>query len=225
MTQAQIWVLEIDADLNQCYQKGHQVLGALEQAEIGMYQTIVDKGLASFSRIVPRVLASVFIDCSVLPHEWFFGRTVHGGRYLRGPSGLILNISLADTQKFIVISMSRSSDIGVDIDTISHDLNWRDITTRFFPPCDQKLFDDLPDSMGAQIFMMIWTAKEAFAKATGIKFANVLKKSLSGLTDNGQWSITWFRDDVNTLALCAHPNGLPFTLKKISAASVIALLP
>ena len=68
--------------------------------------------------------------------------------------------------------MSSRQGIGVDIEPLYRDTNWRRIVRRWFTEREQDWLLAQPDQ---DTFLQVWTLKEAWLKATGRGIANNLQ--------------------------------------------------
>jgi 4'-phosphopantetheinyl transferase len=85
-------------------------------------------------------------------------RTDRGRPELRDRS---LRFSLSHTEGVALVGVTRSGDIGVDVERI--DRSVRDLTRAVFTPEELDLWDGEPET-----FFRRWTLKEAYAKARGL---------------------------------------------------------
>ncbi|PYE85132.1 4'-phosphopantetheinyl transferase family protein [Phyllobacterium leguminum] len=194
-------------------------IGELEAAEINAYQRNSDRRLAGFSRIAARVAASTIVEDRVRPNEWAFSRTTAGARLLRAPSGLSVNIAIADNEHILVIYATLGHSVGVDVELWERPSGWRDIAERFFSKPERDLIQRFPDKKSSDIFTILWTGKEAIAKASGAQLVDYLDVSLIGpsvkcpytLQRKGatyeKWKIQWLDIGSNLVASCCATGG------------------
>lgn len=202
-------------------------LGELETAEINAYQTISDRRLARLSRAAGRVAASTMAGGTVLPKEWSFSRTTAGGRSLRAPGGPQVSIGIADNEHILAICANLTSCVGVDVESWHRPLGWRDTAERFFSRPERDLVERLPDKESSDLFTMLWTGKEALAKANGAQLVDFLDLPLIGpdlrcpqaLWRQGaaheKWRVRWFNVGITLVAICCdvgNPCRIPITV-------------
>jgi phosphopantetheinyl transferase len=237
------WLLPIGTDQLPRMEICDSVLGVLEQAEVAAYQTNHDRQLASLSRAAARIAASTIVEKAVLPHEWSFSRAPGGGRFLRALDGLLMNVSIADNENFLAICMNNMMHgIGVDVESWQRPVGWRDTASRFFSAQEQSLLGHLSDEEGSDVFTMLWTGKEALAKASGKQLADLLALPLveSNQTNQqtllleglirDQWNIRWFDFGVDLVAICcdttmscALPTIVPIDCVKAINAKILEI--
>ncbi|MBA3771273.1 MAG: 4'-phosphopantetheinyl transferase superfamily protein [Ramlibacter sp.] len=227
MTEGVFWLLPIGGRSLPEEELYASCLGELETVEINAYQTSSDRRLASLSRAAARVAASAMVGGRVRPKEWAFSRTTAGGRLLRASSGPQVSIGIADNEHILAICADLTSCVGVDVESWQRPLGWRDTAERFFSRPERDLIQRLPDKEGSDVFTMLWTGKEALAKANGAQLVDFLDLSLigpdlrcsQGLWREGvaheKWRVRWFDLGIALVAICCEvgkPCRIPITV-------------
>jgi phosphopantetheinyl transferase len=177
---AQTWLIPVGQGLSEAPAWTEASLGTLELAEIERYSTEVDRQLARVSRAVGRLAATRLIRGEVTPGSWVFERTAHGGRRLRAPNGHLVHIGVADNDSMLVICADASAVPGVDIESWSPPAHWNEIAERFFARQENAALRALPLTEAATAFTLLWTAKEALAKALETPLADMLDTAVIG---------------------------------------------
>jgi 4'-phosphopantetheinyl transferase len=90
------------------------------------------------------------------------------------PTGLRFN--LAHSENFAAIAVSKSCDVGVDIEQVRPIPDARDLVSRFFSQSESVAFHSLPEDQRSAAFFNLWTRKEAWLKATGEGIAHLLNQ-------------------------------------------------
>lgn len=104
------------------------------------------------------------------PTDWRFDATPLGKPFLATqPAGLDLRFSLSHAHSLVAVAIAQGFDIGVDVEasdrSSAHDM---DIADRCFTPEEATLLRSLADAQQRQdLFLTLWTLKEAVVKATG----------------------------------------------------------
>ncbi|GFO69936.1 4'-phosphopantetheinyl transferase [Geomonas limicola] len=114
----------------------------------------------------------------VLLSEGEFGK-LHLSEHLE-PDSLCFNLSHAG--KYLVIAVSAGSEVGVDLEEIRGDLDFRPMAERYFAPSEQQELFALEPAQQLTAFYRCWTRKEAYLKGTGVGFsqpANSFQVSLA----------------------------------------------
>ena len=79
-----------------------------------------------------------------------------------------INISFSSTQQFCAIALGQNMQLGVDIEPIKYDSEYRQMAKMFFSEEENKFLERISDEKLTEAFLKIWTAKEAFIKANKI---------------------------------------------------------
>lgn len=88
----------------------------------------------------------------------------YGKPYLDGVN-IFFNVS--HSYDWVLIGLSPTIDLGVDIEKIRTDLNLTQLANRFFSEAEVSFLNQLPDAKKAIGFFNAWTRKEAYIKARG----------------------------------------------------------
>ncbi len=83
--------------------------------------------------------------------------------------GIFFNVSHAD--RVAMIAVSRSREIGIDVERIDPSFAHEQIPERFFSPREVAALRALPESRQLEAFFDYWTRKEAYMKGRGLGFA------------------------------------------------------
>jgi len=83
-----------------------------------------------------------------------------------GSSGnLYFNVSHAGS--LAIFAVSRSREVGIDIERVDPSFVQEQIPERFFSPREVEMLRSLPESSQLEAFFNCWTRKEAYVKARG----------------------------------------------------------
>ena len=102
------------------------------------------------------------------PTDLRFTKNHYGKPALAGEE-VQFNLSHADDMA--AIAVTRSSEVGVDIERIRPGVEGEEIARRFFSPREVEAFLALPPGEREAAFFRCWTRKEAFIKAVGEGFS------------------------------------------------------
>lgn len=95
-------------------------------------------------------------------------RSDKGKPLLRQPAGWHFNLS--HSRDTAVLAVARQP-VGIDVEYADRKANWAGIAQRMFHPQEQAQLQALPIAQQAVRTAQLWTAKEAWAKATGLGVA------------------------------------------------------
>jgi len=111
-----------------------------------------------------RALLSAYLCCTHA--DLLIGRAEHGKPFLIRPSGLEFNLS--HSADALLVGLSRTLPLGVDIETLRRARPALALARRFFTANEAvalSLVEDGPPRQRA--FLRLWSAKEAVVKALG----------------------------------------------------------
>ncbi|SET42645.1 4'-phosphopantetheinyl transferase [Marinobacter segnicrescens] len=140
---------------------------------LGTYEREVASGMAT-GRLMEFVHSRWLVRQSlygVSGHAPHLCRPVHGRPVASAePEGW--HLSLSHSHGMSACAVSSRQGIGVDIEPLYRDTNWRRIVHRWFTEREQDWLLAQPDQ---DTFLQVWTLKEAWLKATGRGIANNLQ--------------------------------------------------
>ncbi|MBA4020392.1 MAG: 4-phosphopantetheinyl transferase [Pirellula sp.] len=82
-----------------------------------------------------------------------------------------LRFNLSHTRGGALIGVSRSLEVGVDIEATQRETSCLDLADRYFSPSEVAALRQLPDSRQRERFFELWTLKESYIKARGMGLA------------------------------------------------------
>jgi 4'-phosphopantetheinyl transferase len=110
-----------------------------------------------------RAILALYQDCS--PDEVRFAYTSYGKPHLAGETEWRFN--LTHSHGLALLAVTRSREIGVDVERIRDNLEGEQLAQRFFSPREVAALRSLPAELRREAFFHCWTRKEAYIKAVG----------------------------------------------------------
>ena len=110
-----------------------------------------------------------------------------------------LEFNLSHSGEVALIALTRGEEIGVDVERIREDFEFKPIAQRFFTSNEVAALQDLPVNLQREAFYKCWTSKEALLKAKGTGLSGSLDEVQIVLTTGpgvrvtfaaGEWSLT-----------------------------------
>lgn len=104
------------------------------------------------------------------PTDIAFGETNYGKPFLEANCGRdadSLRFNLSHSGDQALCAVTRSREIGVDIEQVREDFDVYEIADRFFSPGEVAALRALPQASLREGFFTCWTRKEAYIKARG----------------------------------------------------------
>jgi 4'-phosphopantetheinyl transferase len=114
-------------------------------------------------RAILRALLAVYLQRS--PAELRFGSGEFGKPSLLEADGIHFNLS--HTGDLTLYAVTRGQPVGVDVESVRPFPDALEIAERFLSPSEYSLLKALPESDRERAFLISWTRKEAYLKATG----------------------------------------------------------
>lgn len=120
--------------------------------------------------LVREVLAELLC---VAPREMEFCEGEFGKPYLCGQAGLEdgLRFNVSHAGGKLLVAVSRTREIGVDLEEIREDLAFRPMAERYFSLREKEELFGLDPAEQLKAFYRCWTRKEAYMKGTGSGFS------------------------------------------------------
>jgi 4'-phosphopantetheinyl transferase len=188
--QVDIWLTSL-ASVGDELQLAYQPL--LSAAEHERWRRFLVEG-ARLQHLVARALVRTTLSryAAVPEDAWEFEPNCYGRPYVSQPTAFRdLHFNLSHTDGLVVCAVSRSSDIGVDVENIQRRVDILELAPSVFAPAEvlsvrQSRPDDRVDR-----FFSYWTLKEAYIKARGMGLSLALDGfwfELSGAAPRVQFS-------------------------------------
>jgi 4'-phosphopantetheinyl transferase len=149
-------------------------LSAEENARAEKFKFDKDRKRYILTHGLLRVILSLYAD--VAAEELTFTENRYGKPELVHPSGSNLTFNLSHSQERALIGIARGRQIGVDIEYVKNDFEWKEIVERFFSPREIQMINALAKNLQHRAFFTCWTRKEAYVKATGMGLSLPLKE-------------------------------------------------
>ncbi len=108
------------------------------------------------------------------PASLRLGRSPSGKPFLEadGPAAA-LRFNLSHSGDRAAAVLSRGREVGVDIERIDPDLNWRGVAGPMFSAREMEGLSAFPESRRREAFFALWTCKEAYLKAVGTGLVDI----------------------------------------------------
>jgi 4'-phosphopantetheinyl transferase len=116
--------------------------------------------------VLRKVLAASY-RCD--PEGLRFGVGERGKPFLENPSegSERIEYNLSHSGDLVLIGVCFGGPVGVDVERLSRNVEFEDLSDRFFAPEEAEAVRCRPDGQRRRIFFDTWVCKEAFIKAVG----------------------------------------------------------
>jgi 4'-phosphopantetheinyl transferase len=144
----------------------------------------------------------------VSPGELLFSYGAHGKPRLAAPDGENhLYFNLAHSDSVAVYAVSRSHEVGIDLERIRSIHEAEEIAAHFFHERERARWLSLPSDQRADAFFDFWTGKEALCKARGEGIGDRMQQSDAAaardVSNGSAWSLQSFRPALDYTAAVA----------------------
>jgi 4'-phosphopantetheinyl transferase len=128
------------------------------------------------------------------PSGLSFAQGENGKPYLRPGSGDVF-FNLSHSGDYTLIAVTKCLRVGVDIEGIRSNIDFLDLSRKFFSPSECAWLDGQPLSKQVVAFFRLWVMKEAFLKATGVGLSDSLNEIDVTFTSNGNAAVRYPGND------------------------------
>lgn len=157
-------------------------LSAAERARAERLRLPAPRILALTARALLRYTLSQCVD--VPPTEWEFMVDSFGKPHLQ-PNAHGLHFNVTHTDGLAAVAVARQPNVGIDAEPRTRQVNLG-MAQRYFAPSEAALVEQAPATEQADVFLRLWTLKEAYVKACGRGLRVPLEQFAFVLTDPPQ---------------------------------------
>jgi 4'-phosphopantetheinyl transferase len=167
-----IWRVHLDLPVEQIAQLS-QILSEDEQARAERFRLPQHRQRFIAARGMLRQLLGAYL---ALPGDRLSFEYSSRGKPSLAPSmgGANLEFNLSHSQDLAVYGFTLARRIGIDLEYLRSATDVGAIASRFFAAQESEIINNLVGEKQQQAFFQIWTAKEAYLKATGEGLAGSL---------------------------------------------------
>ncbi|MGH7847470.1 MAG: 4'-phosphopantetheinyl transferase family protein [Candidatus Binatia bacterium] len=100
------------------------------------------------------------------------------------PQKGLVQFNMSRSREVALFAVSRSGEIGIDVEYVDENFAFDEIVRQFFPPAESATLDSLPLPLRREAFFRCWTCKEALVKAKGTGLGSALDEIAIAQTGN-----------------------------------------
>lgn len=172
------------------------LLNAKEQKQRKRFYFSKHRRQYLISRALIRCVLSCYV-ADVLPQEWKFTYNQYGKPSIDFfLTELPLQFNLSHTDKLIVMAVTLSNAIGVDVEYVHRSGKTVELADHYFSPIEAEHLHHLAEENQRERFFALWTLKEAYIKACGMGLSIPLNQFSYIFSDQGKINI-FFSPDRN----------------------------
>ena len=161
-----VWRAGLDLSAERLEQL-HQLLSADEQQRVARFYFEKDRRHYAAARGFLRTILARYLRLEPA-HLRFSYNTFGKPEVAAGLSDNSVRLNLAHSHGLALFAVTRTREIGVDLEQVSAERATMDIAQRFFAPAEVAVLHSLPEEARCRAFFNCWTRKEAFIKARGL---------------------------------------------------------
>jgi 4'-phosphopantetheinyl transferase len=158
-----VWVVDLYV-LNHTLHHVYELLGEDERQRAERFRFPIDRRRFVVARATLREILGRYLQTAPERLEFEYGE--YGKPKLSKPhTGVRFNASRSGERA--LIACTQGHEIGVDIESLSRELEIDDLSRRFFTASENQKLASFPADRRKEAFLRCWTCKEAFIKAVG----------------------------------------------------------
>jgi 4'-phosphopantetheinyl transferase len=171
-----LWVAYLeDFHEDQMQTAFEKFLSPEERVKNERYRHDRDRRLHLMARWMCRTVLSRY-EPEIEPFQWQFQPNIHGKPEVTGPKSMdgILYFNITHTEGVVVMAVSRTGQVGVDVERVGRPMDYLGMSRRFFAEIEAEAVRNSSEAERSELFYRIWTLKEAYVKAIGKGLAHAL---------------------------------------------------
>ncbi len=159
-----LYLADVESVTSDLFERYRAILSPEELERNERYRFQHSKNTDLLARAITRTTLSKYAPFQ--PEEWQFIKGEHGKPEIANPN-VSLRFNLSHTRRYVALAVTKTFDIGVDIECIERNNDVLSIAEHYF--AEQELNDlfQLPARSQEDRFFDYWTLKEAYMKARG----------------------------------------------------------
>jgi medium-chain acyl-[acyl-carrier-protein] hydrolase len=161
-----VWTIQLDDNVeNVC--RLSQWLSSDEKDRAERFHFRMDRERYIVGRCALRSLLGAYLDRQ--PNDVRLWYNSQGKPLLhRLPSDPDLQFNVAHSGDVALVAVALARPLGVDVERIRPDVDWRDLSSRYFSKTESAELQAMPAVDRPRAFFAAWTRKEAYLKAHGV---------------------------------------------------------
>ncbi len=146
----------------------HSLLNEEESAQQKRFYFEKHRHQYLITRALVRTVLSLYVN-EISPEQWQFTKNKYGKPSISNPIGTgPLHFNLSHTDKMVALAVTRSQEVGIDVEYLLRSARTVKLAESFFSPFEAEQLLALPPEKQTDRFFDLWTLKEAYIKACGM---------------------------------------------------------
>jgi 4'-phosphopantetheinyl transferase len=164
-SEIQVWAATVQHNEKNSF-ADERSLSPDEQERAARFYFDRDRNRFILGRCLLRAILARYLNVDPSRLEFRYGRK--GKPYLfRFPGRMDLHFNLAHSNDLVLVAVTKTCDVGVDVEHIRALKDIEAIAVQFFSRFEADNLIGLPSAQKSRAFLNLWTRKEALVKATG----------------------------------------------------------
>ena len=151
-----------------------------ERFRATQFQLDKDKSNYLISKAILKSLLAYFSNKSEMKIDFKYGK--NGKPFLSDDSNVQFNCS--HSENVVVVAIALGMEIGIDLEQLSRKVNRPRLASFLFTPTELIAYHQLEEMHQQEVFMDLWTKKEAILKATGEGLTRPMNTLTVSLNEN-----------------------------------------
>lgn len=160
-----LWRASLEVEAAMIHQL-YPLLNSAEQNRAGRFRFERDRRRFIVARANLRKILSRYLNRNAQDICFVYGPYGKPALGLEQNEGNI-RFNLSHSKGWAIYAVTQHHEIGVDIEAVRSELNWRALVEKIFSEDEKSLIQQVPKSIQQQLFFQGWTRKEAVLKAIG----------------------------------------------------------
>ncbi|MDR7239961.1 4'-phosphopantetheinyl transferase family protein [Neobacillus drentensis] len=181
----------------------YRKLSQEEKIQAKRFKFIDDQNHYVLSHGFLRNILASYVKSS--PSDIRINRAKNGKPFLVSQAGKnSVHFNMAHSENVVLYIVSKSQEVGIDIEMIKPDFDWYSIAKGYFSPQERLFLESLPREDRLKTFYTLWTRKEALLKLSGegLNGLDAIRNS-SYYANRGKTTVMSFNFDGNYLGTLA----------------------
>ncbi len=168
-----LWLLEVGSE-DLCAEAAWR--GLLSADELARNEAFRDSGARRLHLAGRALLRATLSRYAPLPPgQWRFRANAHGRPVIdHDDVGWDLGFNLAHTDGLVALVVSSGSELGVDVETSDRQVEVDDLAPLVCAPEEAAALAEAPVELRNEMFLHLWTLKEAYLKARGVGLSGAM---------------------------------------------------
>ncbi|MCW8924107.1 MAG: 4'-phosphopantetheinyl transferase superfamily protein, partial [Gammaproteobacteria bacterium] len=161
-----IWLCQIDA-VQERLGYFSSLLSTEEQARAQRFKFEIHRNRFIISHGFMRSVLARYLNIEPVRILYLYGDRGKPSLISFDCDSLGLKFNMSHTQDITLLAVTRNAELGIDVEFIDQESDWKNIAHQFFTQSEQQSLFSLAKEKQRKAFYQLWTRKEAYMKMLG----------------------------------------------------------